>query len=280
VLESSWHKPQACEESTRTGARILGALVTSLLGLGCMVEASKATSFCNTNGCTVSPVPGPGFGGPGAGSGGGWGGGSSTGSPTPDPAPSCQYLQNSKPPSCPNPIPFPKGYDYGRDSLPSGGGILHLLFFIERQPHVSPDARALAKGALSTQTRSFATRVVSSKDTMATMQRMIAMACEKQHQYDKGSMLMGNISKAELKCLQALDRISAESNGTMNISEWFIQWTKKEGLDLSDLGIPSTFINWLSPGNSVRSRYEKITSDAICSTWWKDVEQQKCNVPR
>ena len=68
------------------------------------------------------------------GSGGSTGddGGSGDGE-TPPPR-SCEQLRATKPPSCPNPIPMPQGYGYGRELFASGRAIPKIINFIENQP--------------------------------------------------------------------------------------------------------------------------------------------------
>ena len=132
--------------------------------LGTMASAALPlhASYCTISGCVVTG-PGPGPGGSGGGSGGGWNNGET------DPPNQCNdsnnycqgyspcdYLAVSKPDQCPNPIPKPIGYDYGRDSFPAGSAMAKLLYIVDHAEGVDATSREVIRNAMAWQTEQFA----------------------------------------------------------------------------------------------------------------------------
>lgn len=88
------------------------------------------------------------------------------------------------------------------------------------------------------------------------------------------------MSHMERNCLEVLALLQAEA-GNPGFRSYFFDWLEREGLHLDDLqidgvGIPETLIDWLSPSNSLRIRYDMISADSKCAKWWIDAQANQC----
>lgn len=271
--------------SIQSGSVVLRSIIVTMLGMGFAASAptALAQSYCDSTGCYVFGTP-PGDGG--GGGSGGWGGAESTFDDCSvrhctDPGErkaACDALRASKPSQCPNPIPFPRGYAYGTNSFPSGSGLARVIYFIEHQTSVSSAARQKAKDALGLQTTEFARMTVPFDETMGRVNVLLVEACDLQLEAVGGIFPPGALTESEKQCLRALDTVLAEQAKQKTFLSWFIDWTKLHGLSLSDLGIPQSIVDALSPKNSLTIKYEKVTTDAICSRWWEEVEELHCEI--
>jgi hypothetical protein len=172
---------------------------------------------------------------------------------------------------------MPSGHDYGRHLYASGRAIPKVLNFVENQPYVNDTARQWARRALETQTH-YMTHPYSRYDyLMKDFLSQLKEACKAQTAADEGIRWSGtSATVAERACLDALSAAQAEANDDsfMNFFTW---WSEKEGVPLTTLGIPEPFINFFTPQNSIRVRYDAITADAQCSLWWSDVQANQCS---
>jgi hypothetical protein len=206
------------------------------------------------------------------GGGGGGGGGGEDPSPTPTP---CELLQRNKPANCPNPIPYPNGYAYGRDQYPGGSGIPRLIYWIDFVGAVDPTAREFARRALSHHTIDLTQPFVTMDTANERLLLSVQTACHLQQAADRANFSLVGPTQMELNCLEVLERLQAEA-GDPGFRGYFYQWLDREGIHLDDLGIPETVIDWFAPNNSLRIRYNTITADATCSKWWIDAQANQC----
>lgn len=204
---------------------------------------------------------------------GGSGGG---GDYSPPPAPSlCDELRDRKPSNCPNPIPFPNGYGYGRGTYPSGSGIPRLLYWIEHVGGVDATAREWARSGLSLHTIDLSQAFISTDRANERLLLSVQSACRMQYGADQQNPLLVDISHMQRNCLEVLERLQAEA-GDPGFRGYFFDWLEREGLHLDDLGIPETLLDWLAPSNSLRIRYNTVSADATCSKWWIDAQANQC----
>lgn len=270
--------------SNQCGPAYLRTVLSVLLGTASFlaVGVAQAQSYCNSGGCVVYPPSSGGGSGPGGqGGGGGWGGGGNTEDgrpqPPPDPQTYCPFLMSIKPQSCPNPIPHPRGYEYGQEAFPSGTAMARAIYYINHQPGVSDQVKARFREALEIQTWSFSARINPFSETMGHVTKRLTDACDMQLAYT--AQISPVRSTADKNCLEIVDQVIAESNNRQSFWQWFVNWNEEKGIDLSDLGIPRTIINLIIGKNSVFTKYNKVTDDELCSSWWEEVQYTGCSVP-
>jgi hypothetical protein len=199
----------------------------------------------------------------------------------PIPSP-CAELRERKPPSCPNPIPMPNGYDYGRGEFPGGSGLARLLYWIDHFDGVDAVARDAALRGLSNHTLDLRQFFVSGDRANERLLLSVQAACNLQHAADQQNPYhtqnpfgTPEFSPAEARCLEVLELLQAES-GDQGFRAYFRNWLDREGIHLDDLGIPESVIEWMSPSNSLRIRYTTVTADAQCAAWWIDAAANQC----
>lgn len=210
-------------------------------------------------------------------------GGGGTYNPTPTSTP-CDFLRLHKPQNCPNPIPLPNGYAYGRDAYPGGSGIPRLLYWIDLVEGVHPAVRDFVRRGLSLHTIDIAQAYVTGDRANERLLLTVQAACNMQHAADQQNPLytqnpFGNpeSSPMERNCLEVLERLQAEA-GDPGFRGYFFEWLGREGIHLDDLGIPESVVDWLSPSNSLRIRHNVITADAQCAQWWIDAQANQCTL--
>lgn len=222
-------------------------------------------------------MTGPGPGGSGGGSGGGWNNGE-TDPPNqcndsnnycqgdPDP---CDYLIQTKPADCPNPIPRPSGYAYGKEMYPQTSAMSNLLNIVDN-PGADAASKVAIREALAWQTEQFANLSPAFDQVIDVFVFQIKMGCD----YELARKDANGIP--ELMCLSALDKVLAETDKQQTLIEWILDWFGVNGFDPADLGIPQTLINLASPENSIMLKYNHVVADAKCSNWWQAVQQRRC----
>ena len=197
-----------------------------------------------------------------------------TGSYDPPPiASECDKIKQRKPMNCPNPIPYPSGYGYGRDFYPSGSGIPRLLYWIEHVPAVDPGARDVARSGLALHTFDLTQQFVTRDRANERLLLAVQDACRRQNLADDHTFTA--VSAMEANCLEVLTRLQAEA-GDPGFRGYFFDWLQREGIHLDDLGIPETLLDWMAPSNSLRLRQEHASADAVCSQWWTDAQANQC----
>ena len=233
------------------------------------------------------PIYPPGWGGGGGGGGGDGGGGGvgGGGGPVHDPE-KCALLMVSRPPMCPNPIPLPSTALYGDDKLPAGQSSSMRLAhnFVkgtaswEGTPvQGAESAIYFLEAALADQVTGLAAGQ-SLTDTNARLRMHLAMTCEFQvgasNQYRIGT----TPTKPEEFCFQIMKAFDAEANDNQSFLYWFIDYQNRTGMPLSNY-VPYGIIDMIDTRNSIGVKWEAVTKDAACSTWWTQVEQNMCGVP-
>ena len=194
----------------------------------------------------------------------------------------CEDLRKIKPQNCPNPIPLPNGYAYGRDVYPGGSGIARLLYWIEIAENVDPSAREYARRGLSYHTIDIAQTFVTGNLANERLLLSVHTACSLQHAADQQNPLYTQnpffnpeFSPMERNCLEVLEILQAEA-GNPGFHGYFYDWMEREGVHLDDLGIPESLVEWLAPSNSLRLRHDTITANGQCAKWWIDAQANQC----
>lgn len=204
--------------------------------------------------------------------GGGGGDGEYTSPPVESP---CDELKDRKPLNCPNPIPYPTGYGYGRDFYPAGSGIPRLLYWIEHVTGVNASARDVATRGLALHTIDLTQQFVSLDRANERLLLAVQDACRRQNLADDHTFTA--MTAMEQNCLDVLERLQAEA-GDSGFRGYFFQWLDREGIHLDDLGIPETMIDWAAPSNSLRIRQQRVNADAVCAQWWIDAQANQCTL--
>ncbi len=263
------------ESSPFLKAAILAAILTSTY-----TPDASAQSYCNSAGCMVTGIGGGG-GGWGGGVGGGWGGSGGTeddrGQPPGDPGVMCPILKTTKPANCPSQPAQPTETYYAEDRLPAGSAMRKLMSLSRQTQGFSPQAKLAMVNALNRQS----VAIYYGGTDLATIQNIMVRdvldACELNRTWtDRWRYIANSTTPMERECAATADALIAESDNRQGFWPWFIQWAANDGIALSDLMIPQTLIDALSPQNSVTKRYNIITEDSICYKWWQEVKFYDC----
>lgn len=199
-------------------------------------------------------------------------GGSGSGGDAEDPY--CDVLRSTKPAYCPNPILFPSGAYYGEDHYSSGSGLQRSYVFLNTVG-VKAGAFNAMRNALAAHTSAIANRTTTFNSANAILLAGVQAACQSQRNADAFARDFGGAeyTYAERVCMDAYDRLTREAQGAF--TSWFLDWLDVNGIDPSDW-LPQTLINYWSPGNSLKRKFNIVTSDAQCSEWWDDVAEREC----
>lgn len=198
-----------------------------------------------------------------------------------DPSPPvtpCDEIRRVKPDSCPNPIPLPNGFGFGRDNLYGGTAIPKILYFIEHRSGVDAQARQIAQNGLDQHTRNLTDEFTS--DTLATERLLmsIQLSCKLQQEamepLRESGWLIG-VSPQERDCIEMLEVLRAEA-GDPGFTRWFSGWLGRKGVELSDLGIPQTVLNQFSPPSSLSVKGDLVRKDSKCAKWWALAQENHC----
>jgi hypothetical protein len=258
-------------------------VLMSLAGVGCFTVFGSSADTTNEQ-TVVASAPWPDspdvtdpydyyYGSDG--SQGGGSGGNGTSDNNEDADIPCEVLLATKPPSCPSPIATPAGFDYGRDTY-AGGSAMAKLIAYANNPSANGDARYDVKVALEMQTRMISERVNSVYDIQLPFFNLVSIACQLESKSWEGRRLGVELTTPERLCIDALGKAQAEADQSeMTFFGFFSRWLDKEGLDITDL-FPQTVVNLFSPENSMTKKYDLVTADAKCATWWKQVQHNQC----
>ena len=215
------------------------------------------------------------FGGTGGGGGGGYGGTQTDVLPdnsyTEDPQ--CPTLRTSKPSGCTDDVPVPGGAEFGAERFQFGSALDRAIVFTNN--HLA-DASVAAKArqALANHTASIAQLTVPASAANDTLMRSVAEACNLESQILDGfPQISPRPWQIEKDCANVVGQLVAESG--IPFLPWFADWIEtRTGFTLSDA--QHTFVNWLSPANSLHTKFELTTGAATCSAWWKEVKARGC----
>lgn len=139
--------------------------------------------------------------------------------------------------------------------------------------------RGIARQALSDLIDRFTDSFTGFDEAVDIFADAFQQACEAQSDALSGVRAPGVVTDSERQCSTAIDRILAEANRQIGFTDWFVQWSNRNGFSLADLGIPQAVINFLSPENSLTIAFEKASADAQCSQWWDSAQTYQCGVP-
>lgn len=201
-------------------------------------------------------------------------GGSGEDTPPPTSSP-CDFLKIHKPENCPNPIPYPSGYSYGRDAYRSGTGIPRLLYWIEHVAGVNPGARDVARNGLSLHTFDLTQQFVSVDRANERLLLSVQDACRRQNLADDHTFTA--TTTIEANCLDVLALLQSEA-GNPGFTEFFFGWLQREGIHLDDILIPESMTDWMAGSNSLDIRQQRVSADAKCAQWWIDAQANQCTL--
>lgn len=198
----------------------------------------------------------------------------------PPPVTPCDEIRRTKPDSCPNPIPVPSGFGFGREMFHGGTGIPKALYFLELQPGVDAEAKRILRNGLEQHTRDLTDEFVS--DTTATERLLMSaqLACTLQQEAVEPQRQSGwlvGLSAQEQKCIEMLEVLRAEAEHP-GYSSWFFGWLGRKGIELSDLGIPQTVINQANQPTSLSVKGDSVRKDSKCAKWWELAQENHCAI--
>ncbi|WP_259208854.1 hypothetical protein [Stenotrophomonas sp. BIGb0135] len=207
----------------------------------------------------------------------------------PDTEQICRTLMATRPQSCPNPIPFPSGPEYGEDQYPGASlrskSTMRMALAFSRDTvsyegsaiQVSEGARWFMEGALRDQTDNFA-KGMSLKDANRNFRIGLDLACNAQMNASNAYRLHGTLTGPERYCFEIMRSFDQESNDEQSFIDWFISQAKLYGLPIGDY-IPPAILDSADVQNSIGAKWRVTTEDAGCSQWWRAIHQNTCGVP-
>lgn len=217
------------------------------------------------------------------GGGGGYGGVSSTTTQEQNPVPpeGCRAFLAEKPADCPNPIPFPEGATYGRDRFRGGSAMAQAIAFATNTTNgYDVTAKSMITQALSDQTRDIGAWYNPLSLINSRLQTAITNACNLQKQnLDAHPPFVGRPTAGERACASVLDSV-VDENGDAGFIPWFLNWLSVQRIDIGDLtgviNLPQTVMNLLDPQNTLTQKFDFVTKDAQCASWWAWQETYQC----
>lgn len=217
------------------------------------------------------------------GGGGGYGGASSTTEPDEAPVPpeGCVAFLARKPDNCPNPIPYPEGAAYGRERFGGGSAMAQAIAFVTNTTNgYDVAAKNMMAQALSAQTRDIGAWYHPLSLINSRLQTAITNACNLQDQnLDAHPPFVGRPTAGERACASVLDAV-VDENGDAGFIPWFLNWLGVQGIAIGDLtkrvGFPETVMGLLDPKNTLTQKFDFVTKDAQCASWWAWQETYQC----
>jgi hypothetical protein len=143
---------------------------------------------------------------------------------------------------------------------------------------LAPRTRTLISNALSEHTASLARGTISYQIANANLLEGVRLACSSQAAHDKLNPPLtpwvGGVSPGMRACLGTLSRLSGEAG--LSFGKFYLDWLHRIGINLADLKIPQTLINWVAPENSLRVKQEIIYGQLKCNAWYREVIKNGC----
>lgn len=190
--------------------------------------------------------------------------------------PYCNILMFNKPENCLGEDPI-LGAPFGANRYHPGSGLAAAIFNSTNRA-LSPQTRTLISNALSAHTAALARGTIPVQTANTNLLEGMRFACSAQAAYDELNPPLtpwvGGISPAMRACLGMLSRLSGESG--LSFGAFYLDWLHTLGINLADLNVPQTLINWLAPENSLRVKYELIKGQVKCNAWYKEVIRNGC----
>lgn len=188
----------------------------------------------------------------------------------------CASLRLNKPLGCAGPEEI-AGAAFGEESYHPGSGLAAAIYNT-RSTVLAPQARTLISNALSTHTAALATGIVPEKTAHTNFLNEMKFACSAQSAYDglhpSLTPWVGGISPAMKACVGTLNRLSGELG--QSFGAFYADWLNTLGIELADLNVPQTIINWLSPENSLAKKTDIIHNQFRCNAWYQGMSKNGC----
>jgi len=207
---------------------------------------------------------------------GGWDGGNPLFPDHPERGPYCNNLMLKKPESCLGEDAI-VGAPFGTGRYHPGSGLAAAIFNSTNST-LALQTRTLISNALSAHTASLARGTIPFQTANTNLLEAMRLACSSQAAHDERNPPLtpwvGGISPAMRACLGMLSRLSGEAG--LSFGAFYLDWLHTLGINLADLKVPQTLINWLAPENSLRVKYELINGQVKCNAWYKEVVRNGC----
>ena len=141
---------------------------------------------------------------------------------------------------------------------------------LARDYSVAGGAASLAS-ALNRHTAAIASQTTPVNVANRVLLQDIALVCDYQDTFDGYT----NQSAAWKACWNMYRRIFDEGTANGDISDVVISDASKYGWALSDF-FPQTVINWFTPENSLRVKFDAIETQMKCNIWYAEVQNNAC----
>jgi hypothetical protein len=188
----------------------------------------------------------------------------------------CNTLMLKKPAGCLGQGQI-QGAPFGTHQYHPGSGLAAAIYNTTNMAF-SPQARTLISNALATHTASLARGTIPIETANANLLDGMRLACSYQAAHDQLNPPLtpwvGGISPAMRACLGTLNRLSGEAG--LSFGAFYLNWLHTLGINLAELKIPQTLINWVAPENSLRVKYELIDAQLKCNAWHREVTRNGC----
>ena len=169
------------------------------------------------------------------------------------------------------------GFDYGADDYMVGSGLSTAITSVNAGSMVA-GARQKMMDSLSVHTSDLTNLATPLNISNQRLLDGISEACDMQLGHDAGNQPFSphvtGVSGGLRSCLGTLSRLYGEAN--QSYTSVFMGFLERNGIDLTDLGIPQTFINWFAPENSLNKKFELVTAQAQCNVWFAEVRNNGC----
>lgn len=191
----------------------------------------------------------------------------------------CRNLRATKPAGCENEVSIPSSAEYGYGTLGTsqyagGSGLPKLIYWKNNGPTatgISAQINRLLELHTQQLANGFVSRIAADKKLTDGLQAI----CLEQNRLSPYPYSAGTD-----KCLTALNRLIQERDNSTWLSG-FRQWINANSLNLSINTTRVSFdfsnlVSVLDPANSLAKKYEIVSKDTVCATWWQDARSAGC----
>ncbi|WP_448141722.1 hypothetical protein [Stenotrophomonas bentonitica] len=131
---------------------------------------------------------------------------------------------------------------------------------------------------LEQQTANFANAGMPSNQANAMFRSGLVSVCNLETwRGSNGIRPPGGTTVAEQACFDIMKAFDQDTNDQMTFVAYILDWAKRYGVPL-DAYIPGPVKSATDPGNSVMKKWEIVSRDANCSSWWHAYEQNQCSI--
>ena len=167
----------------------------------------------------------------------------------------CAYFLAMKPNNCQGEKPI-VGASYGQESYQMTSGLRRMLDSLANYPY-TPSARANIIDALAQHTADLASLTIPTEQANTDLLQRILGSCNYQR----------TVSGGAEGCFSNFNSLLAEHDGTADSYRSFL---------LSIGVVPQPAIDWFTPSNSLRTKFDLINAQVQCNAWYAEVAANGC----